>query len=119
MKGKNTSKKSEEFKNNIRETKIKNGTYHPTKEATEKRIESRKKNGWFSNPDEHKRRISEKMKGRIFSEETKRRMKEGCKKRPTITEETRKKMRDSKLGKKQTPEHIEKRRFARWGNKNG
>lgn len=45
-----------------------------SKEFVDKWIETRKKNGWWKNPEEHKKNISMALEGRKLSEEHKRKM---------------------------------------------
>jgi hypothetical protein len=74
---------------------FKNG-YKKTEEQEKKRIETRRKNGWWKNPEEAKRNISKAEKGKPKSEETRGKMSEKAKNRKDSLETRRKK---SEVGK--------------------
>lgn len=75
-----------------------------TEEEIKKRTETRRKNGWFKNPEEHKKKISLALKG---------------KEKPPRSEEHKKNLSKAHKGKKQTEETKLKRSLTMKGRNLG
>lgn len=69
---------------------------HLSKDAIAKRTETRRKNGWFKNPEEFVRKRSNSMKGKNY-----------------MTDAIRKKISDSNMGRKIPKEILDKRNVLR------
>lgn len=78
-------------------------------EQIRKRTETRRKNGWFKNPEKTSKKMSENMKGKkkpLRTEEHKRNLTKAAKGRYHL-EETKRKIRETMKTKKKSKEQIE------------
>lgn len=114
-------KHSEETKRKI--SNARRGKKHPHSEETRRKF-SEVQRGKKRNPlsEEHKRKLSDALRGRVFSEEHKRKISEAQRgqKRPPLSEEHKRKISEIQRGKKRQPisaEHKQKISEAQRGRK--